>query len=219
MSRAKGVHRVASERALDFPPDWWEPPRRVTEAEYLLLEEASATQHEFDSGWMYPRFYPPGSHWAMAGGTAAHARICRELGRLVANHLLDSPCESYAADLLVAIEPGRDYYPDLVVVCGDQPAGAEQRLYDATLVAEVLSRSTARADRGRKFRAYQELESLEEYVLVDSRRRHVEVFRRDADWERVAAATGSEVTLASIGLTLDLDALYDRARIARASGA
>jgi Uma2 family endonuclease len=165
---------------------------------------------------MYPRFYPPGSHWAIAGGTAAHARICRELGRLVANHLLDGPCESYAADLLVAIDPERDYYPDLVVVCGDQPSGGERRLYDATLIVEVLSRSTARLDRGRKFRAYQELESLEEYMLVDSRRRRVEVFRCDAHWERVAAATGGDVTLASISITLDLDALYDRARIAPA---
>jgi Uma2 family endonuclease len=45
----------------------------------------------------------------------------------------------------------------------------------------VLSPSTERADRGRKFRDYQELASLEEYLLVSQFEPCVEIYRRRAN--------------------------------------
>ena len=41
---------------------------------------------------------------------------------------------------------------------------------------EVLSESTQACDHGLKFAAYRELDSLQEYVLVDPDTRRVEVF-------------------------------------------
>ena len=47
------------------------------------------------------------------------------------------------------------------------------------LVIEVLSQSTEAFDRGDKFIDYQLLESLEEYVLINTRCQRVECFRRN----------------------------------------
>ena len=43
---------------------------------------------------------------------------------------------------------------------------------------EVLSESTEAFDRGDKFHDYQSLESLEEYVLINSHQQRVEIFKR-----------------------------------------
>lgn len=47
------------------------------------------------------------------------------------------------------------------------------------LVVEVLSKSTEAFDRGDKFAAYRVLESLEEYVLINTHCQRLEIFRRD----------------------------------------
>ncbi|WP_159790768.1 Uma2 family endonuclease [Sodalinema gerasimenkoae] len=48
----------------------------------------------------------------------------------------------------------------------------------ATAIVEVLSPSTEAFDRGEKFAAYQSLESLQEYVLINTEKQRVEMFRR-----------------------------------------
>jgi Uma2 family endonuclease len=74
----------------------------------------------------------------------------------------------------------------------------------------VLSESTERVDRGAKFEEYRTLSTLEEYVLVDSRKRWAEAFRRNGGkWIAFAPATAGEFRLVSVGLTIDLDELYD----------
>jgi len=49
----------------------YDPPRRVPIEEYLRLSAEFPGTYEYHRGLMYPRFYPPGSHEAMAGGTRA----------------------------------------------------------------------------------------------------------------------------------------------------
>jgi Uma2 family endonuclease len=46
------------------------------------------------------------------------------------------------------------------------------------LIVEVLSDSTEAFDRGNKFNDYQTLDSLEEYILVNTKCERVEIFRR-----------------------------------------
>ena len=76
------------------------------------------------------------------------------------------------------------FYPDVVVSCDPRDHAAGQFIAHPTLIAEVLSESTAAFDRGNKFAAYRTLPSLREYVLVDIKARRVETFRRtpENDW-------------------------------------
>ena len=77
------------------------------------------------------------------------------------------------------------------------------------MLAEVLSPATASYDRGEKFDHYQQIPSLRQYLLVDSERRHVDVYTRLADgrWAREGFGRG-RVPLDSVGIALDVEALY-----------
>jgi len=77
-------------------------------------------------------------------------------------------------------------------------------------ILEVLSESTAREDLGPKMREYQSIDTLEEYVMLDSRKRWVQLLQRsDAGWRLSPATTAGILDCASIPLSIDLDALYD----------
>ena len=103
--------------------------------------------------------------------------------------------------------------PDLFVIerPADLRADDDARLLAVRLVVEVLSPSTAAYDRGRKFELYQQLPSLQEYLLVESDRAHVDLFRRNADglWVLHPAGPGAAVELASVGLSITMDEVYE----------
>lgn len=77
-------------------------------------------------------------------------------------------------------------------------------------VIAVLSDSTERYDRGKKFALYRELESLKEYVLVSSSFRKVEIFRRteNRQWLLTDADSASPVVLESVSVSLSWEDIY-----------
>lgn len=170
-------------------------------SDYLALEQASETKHEYVNGLVY----------AMAGGTPEHSRLAMRLGRLIGNALEGRPCDAFSSDLRVRIAATRrSTYPDLCVVCRELKRASDDpdAIVNPTLLAEVLSDSTEASDRGEKWAHYQRIESLQEYVLVSQRERRVEVFRRaDEGWTYAAYHEG-EVELRSLGVTLSIEALY-----------
>ncbi len=79
------------------------------------------------------------------------------------------------------------------------------------LIIEVLSDGTEGFDRGDKFADYQELETLQEYVLISQKRQRVECFRRNAEglWVLHSYTQGSEIHLASVDFRTSMDAIYE----------
>jgi Uma2 family endonuclease len=146
------------------------PEIYLTPDEYLQMEEQSAIKHEYIDGYIY----------AMAGALDPHVTIAGNLFALLRNHVRGSGCRVYIADMKARIESlNRYYYPDVMVTCDqrDQETPAYKRF--PCLIVEVLSNSTEAFDRGDKFADYQALESLQEYVLINTRRQRVECFRRN----------------------------------------
>jgi Uma2 family endonuclease len=142
----------------------------LSPTEYLQLEEHSLEKHEYIDGYIY----------AMAGASDPHVTIAGNLAVLLRNHLRGSGCRVYIAQMKARIESlNRFYYPDVMVTCDqrDQETPTYKRF--PCLVVEVLSNSTEAFDRGDKFADYQALESLQEYVLINTKRQRVECFRRD----------------------------------------
>ena len=201
---------MATEQHEGHLPSGWEPPRRVSRDEYLRLAEAASERYEYWDGWMYPRLYPPGSHWAMAGGTLPHGRLIVQLLAVLNTHLGDGPCVVYPDDVRLYVDDDAYFYPDAFVTCGgpDDPSLIEQR--DAVLVAEVLSPSTAEFDRGDKLERYQRLPGLREYLLLDGRRIHATLYRRtdDGAWVHTVILPEADLVLESIGLRLPLAQVY-----------
>lgn len=140
----------------------------LTPDEYLQLEDESNIKHEYIDGQVY----------AMAGASDSHVTIAGNLFALLRSHVRGSGCRVYIADMKVQIESlQRFYYPDVIITCDprDQETSTYKRF--PSLIVEVLSDSTEAFDRGDKFADYQELESLREYILINTKRQRVECFR------------------------------------------
>jgi Uma2 family endonuclease len=137
--------------------------------EYLEFEHNSDIKHEYIDGEVY----------AMAGTTKAHNTISLNLAILLREKLKDSDCQTFMADIKVNVSnQKRFFYPDIVVTCDDND---DVNAYDVKfpkIIVEVLSESTEKFDRGKKFQYYRTIPSLQEYILISSQEYLIECFRR-----------------------------------------
>lgn len=177
------------------------PQPFLTAQDYLTLENKSPTKYEYVDGEVY----------AMAGASDAHVTITVNLAALLRSHVRGSNCRIYIADMKVRIEAlNRFYYPDVMVTCDDRDRENDNYKCFPKLIIEVLSESTESFDRGDKFADYQTLETLEEYVLINTRHPRVECFHRNKDGLWVLQYyTKDEFMLASLHFSALLSDLYE----------
>ncbi len=186
------------------------PKTFLTEAEYLAIERAAESKSEYYQGKIF----------AMAGARANHNRIVMNLSSNVHQQLRQRRCEVYASDMRVHIPANTLYtYPDVSAFCGEPEFLDEDRdtLLNPTFIAEVLSETTERYDRGRKFELYRSIESLREYLLVASDRVHVDLYTRQPGGQWLLSSFGrleEVVALDSIGCRLTVAELYEKAELA-----
>jgi Uma2 family endonuclease len=180
------------------------PKRELTTAEYLAAEKEATFKSEFFNGEMF----------AMAGASRPHNRINENLSIRIGSQLLGGPCQSLSRDQRVLVDrTGLFTYPDLIIVCGPVETAEEDAdtITNPRVIVEVLSPSTERYDRGAKFRNYQQLPSLTEYILVAQDEAVCERFVRQADgsWALVSFV-GPEAVLAfaSVPVQVPLADLY-----------
>ena len=178
--------------------------RRATPEEYLAAERVAEFRSEYYDGEVF----------AMAGGSASHTRIVRNLTASLHGLLDGSPCEVLSPDMLVLTLSSKFYaYPDVVVVCG-APEFASHRpdvLLNPKLLIEVLSPSTEAYDRKVKLRNYQLIPSLREYVLVSQEEPFIERYLRQPDesWNLFSfAGMESELKLTSLDSALPFSRIY-----------
>lgn len=184
------------------------PHHSLTVEEYLQFETDSPVKHEYIAGEAY----------AMAGASDAHVTIAGNLFALLRSHVRGSGCRIYIADMKVRVEArDRFYYPDVVVTCDPRDGATDTYKCFPKLIVEVLSDSTEAFDRGDKFADYQALDSLEEYVLVNTRHQRVESFRRNdvGLWVlQYYTLEQGEFSLESLSFTAPLEDLYEDVAIA-----
>lgn len=183
------------------------PSSYLSPEQYLKLEETSPVKHEYIDGKIY----------AMAGATDAHVTLTGNLFAALLSHLRGSGCRVYFSDMKVQIDAvSRYYYPDVMVTCDDKDKDEPTFKRSPTLIVEVLSKSTAGFDRGDKFADYQTLDSLQEYVLINTHRQRVECFRRNQKglWVLQSyAPPETQFELHSINFVGELAALYENVNI------
>lgn len=147
---------------------------RLTPAEYLAIERRADFRSEYFEGEMF----------AMAGARYDHNRIKDNIAYETRAQLKGGPCIPITSDMRVKVsKTGLYTYPDVVVVCGqpDLEDAHGDTLLNPKVIVEVLSESTEQYDRGKKFRHYRQIASLQEYVLVAHDRPLVESFVRQGD--------------------------------------
>jgi Uma2 family endonuclease len=174
---------------------------RFTPQEYLAWEEQQTLRYEYFDGEVF----------AMTGGTLPHADIALNIASLL-REPLRGRCKVRNSDAKVGItEEGPFVYPDVSVTCDERDRTAQKFSRYPCLIVEVISPGTEAYDRGGKFALYRRLESLQEYVLVGSETKTVEVFRRDQQgkWVFTPYEENDEVTLVSLGVTLAIEDIYE----------
>jgi Uma2 family endonuclease len=183
------------------------PNYYVTPEEYLTLERKAEFKSEYMDGVVY----------ALAGASPRHNLIVANVIITLGGQLKGRPCKVYPSDLKVGVTSSRGFfYPDVSVVCGDDEFADEERdvILNPTLIVEVSSETTAAFDRGKKFLSYQQINSLQEYLLVSQDEVLVEGYARQGDdtwlYTKVAGLERS-LMLPSVNCELALKDIYDKA--------
>ena len=146
----------------------------------------------------------------LAGGTANHSRISANIISLLQSLLRGGPCWVYTSDMKVQLSESRYVYPDVSVSCDERDRGTIDALHFPSLIVEVLSPSTEGRDRGRKFGYYRACPTIQEYVLVDSQRQAVDIYRRKGHfWLICSFGPDEQVELTSLNVHFPVAALYE----------
>jgi Uma2 family endonuclease len=178
------------------------PKKKLTPEEYLAIERKAEFKSEFFNGEMF----------AMAGARAPHNAIKENLIIRLGNQLWGGPCRSYSSDQRVKVSrTGLYTYPDIVIVCGQPEFEDGDNLLNPRAIIEVMSESTEKYDRGVKFRHYQQIKSLQEYVLVAQDDAAIDQYVRQPNgkWE-LTNITGleSELILATVTAKIAMKDVY-----------
>jgi len=155
-----------------------------------------------------------GEIFGMTGAEDRHVMVAGNVYIALREHLRDSPCRVYMADMKLRVDAARSvFYPDVMVTCDPRDHDSRLVKQHPCLVVEVLSPSTAAFDRGDKFAHYRQLPSLAEYLLIDLDTRRCDLYRKGADalWVLHPAEPGQAVALASVDLQISAQRLFEQA--------
>lgn len=175
-------------------------------------EEYLAREREGDQ--LEKSEYRDGKIIPLSGASRWHVLIVTNIVSELHQQFYNRDCLVFSTDLRVRAGEGTLYaYPDVAVVC-DEPQFTDEHqdvLLNPALLIEVLSTSTRDYDRGEKFARYRAIDTLEEYVLVDQEKPHVEHFARQPDGRWILSETDNmdaTIELTSVEAELTLAEMY-----------
>lgn len=178
--------------------------RHYTVADYFAVEAMSPVRNEYFDGEIL----------AMAGGSANHNRISRNVLLALEPKLRERGCESLGSDTRILTASGLYTYPDAVVFCGPLILSGEplETITNPTVLVEVLSPSTRAYDRGEKFELYRSIPTFRDYLLIEQNAVEVEHrWRTGEHWSSHRKTSLDDVLrLDSIGVDLTIADLYAR---------
>ena len=170
-------------------------------ADYLEAELVATERHELHDGQVL----------AMSGGSANHTELVTSLIRILTTN---RPCRCLGSETKVIVPlTGSYYYPDATISCPPNFVDRKNGVIDnPTVIFEVLSPGTEAFDRGPKFRAYEQIDGLQEYVLISSDEPLIETFRRQPNglWLRVIVeGLHATLELPSVEASIKLAELFE----------
>lgn len=169
---------------------------KITEEEYLQGELVAEFKHEFIDGEVY----------AMAGASESHNLLSINMLSELRDKLKGTPCRAFISDMKVKVA-NDFFYPDVMVVC-QQDNEFEYYKQLPVIIIEVLSKSTRRFDKTAKRLKYQNIPTLEEYVLIEQTIGEIEVFRKKDHWQSFYYYLGDAITFDSLGVTVLVEDIY-----------
>jgi Uma2 family endonuclease len=185
-----------------------QPSRHYSVEDYLCLEEASETKHEFYQGEIF----------AMVGASRNHNRIAGNVFAALRAALKGTTCEAFTSDMRLRTPSGLYTYPDAMVICGPMTL-SEDRLETATnpcVLVEVLSESTRSYDQNEKMNLYRLIPTLRDYLLIEQAAVKVDHWRLESSgrWALTLHQSKNEVLqLSAIPFQLAVSEIYERVEL------
>lgn len=146
----------------------------VPQEDYLESEREALEKHEYYQGEVF----------AMSGASVRHNRIFSNFFGELSHKLKGKGCIPYGSDLRIHIPKNTLYtYPDISIICGEMEFTDDKfdTAANPSVIIEILSNSTRNYDMGEKFTLYRDIDTLQEYILIDSEKVYVEKHIRNAD--------------------------------------
>jgi Uma2 family endonuclease len=169
----------------------------TTFAEFLEFEEKTQERHEFVDGNLF----------VMAGGTTRHSVLTLLLISMLMQQALKRGF-LICHDVILRTPSGRGYYPDAYFVTQNVSQSARFQ-EQPIIIIEVLSDTTEAIDRGEKWQAYQQIASLEQYVLLSQNQAVAEVFTRDgSEWRYRKLEGDAKLVFSKLEFEIVLSSLY-----------
>jgi Uma2 family endonuclease len=171
----------------------------ISVEDYLRIEEASPTRHEYVAGYLH----------AMTGASKRHNEIVFNLTQLLGPTARRRTCKVWFSDVKLRASETVIYYPDLIVSCDPQDRSTHMSTRPCVIV-EVLSPSTQKTDRSEKLLMYRGIESLMAYLVVHQSQQRVERHWRTADgaWRSSIVEDDGMVPCPCLDVNISLTDLY-----------
>lgn len=179
---------------------------KLSVEDYLEGEKISSVKHEYVDGEVF----------AMAGASDRHNFIVDDIYTALAVHLRNSPCQPFSGDIKVRATQNVYYYPD-VLVSYEENSESPYFRNQPILIIEITSPSTEKIDRREKLLFYQQMPSVQEYVVIDQHRINIEIHRRQPDGRWITYyfnenEADEEIEFKSVEMTLPISEIYRRVR-------
>ena len=183
--------------------------RFMTPAEFLEWENEQEQRYEYVDGEIIP----------IEAASGNHSAIVVNISGEIHQFLKGKPCMIHSSQLRVSAKSMRSYfYPDASIFC-QKPESIDisgETYKNPTVIFEVLSPSTANYDRDKKKLFYMQIESLKEYIMIDSKKVEVRIGKRQADnsWKFETYNSFSDILfIESIEMQIPLKDIYSRAEL------
>lgn len=173
----------------------------ISPDEYLALERQADSKSEYWDGKVL----------AMSGASLTHNVIVANLIMILGPKLRVRGCQVYPSDLKIRFGR-RFFYPDVSAICGEPilSDGEKDAALNPSLIVEVLSPSTEAYDKGPKFLTYQQIPSLQEFVLVYQDQPLVEHYQRQSEKSWLyTKVDGVESSLQILECLVSLNEIYE----------
>ncbi len=173
----------------------------VSLADYLEAEPLALERHEYANGQVL----------AMAGASENHETVAGNLSAALLLHTKGKGCRTFKGDMKLRLslhEADLIYYPDIIVTCDPRDTDPIYKKHPIVLI-EVMS--DYNKDHVEKLFAYQQIETLEEYLIVDQdpENQQAWLYRKETGWKKEEGAPDGRIALNSIRFSIPLAELYE----------
>ena len=154
--------------------------------------------------------YLDGELRMLGGGSVYHSLIATNVTGILYGLLRGKPCRIYNSDIRLQLSQSRYVYPDVTVSCDQRDQEPGDTIQYPRVVIEVLSPSTEVTDRIKKFAYYRECPTIQEYIMIDSQKILVEIYRREEEgWMLQTLKAEDILTIKSLGIQLSVEDIYE----------